>query len=424
MANDLVRFLHATQVDLDEPLIGTGPLAGEDRRLAEDATLISFSRIIDACVDRAADFLLLTGNTFDGHSLSLRAKSALESGLAKLARNEIPAFILPGPNDPVAAWNRLRLPDTVTIFDAEENEPTDLVVDGRTLATIIPLVGANPDEAGWDFTAEAFRSARGLKVGLVAEGAPVRWDASGPIAADRSEAATEALARVQEAIGEEIDYIGFGGGRLRRTIRVEETVAHAPGCSQARDRRGLGPHGCSLVEARGDGSIHLELIKSAPIRWESLPLEVRPGLSFDELVRKMSAVLQEREAGKENLWLVNWVVRGAGDLFDQLGEIKTQREVWEFLDEEVRTDGLRRHHTLTREPPVEDGELETTNLFLEYVGAIGDQLQPEAPAWMERGKVFETLKTPWSGNLSKVVHRLDAEHVSYAARRMARLWWT
>ncbi len=421
MANDLVRFLHATQVDLDEPLIGTGPLAGEDRRLAEDATLLAFSRIVDACVDRAADFLLLTGNTFDGQSLSLRAKSALESGLAKLARNEIPAFILPGPNDPVAAWNRLRLPDTVTVFDAEEDEPTDLVVDGRTLATIIPLAGAHGEEAGWSFASEALRSARGLKVGLVAEGAPIRWDAQGPSAVG---APSNALTRVQEAISEEIDYLGFGGGRSRRTVRTGQTVAHSPGCPQSRDRRGIGPHGCSLVEARSDGSIHIELVKLAPVRWESLPVEVQPGLTFEELVPKMAAQLQEREVGKESLWLVNWVVRGSGDLFDQLGELKTQRELWEFLDEEVRTDGLRRHHTLTREPPVEDGELETTNLFLEYIGAVSDQLQPEAPAWKERGKVFETLKTPWSGNLSKVVHRLDAEHVSYAARRMARLWWT
>jgi len=424
MANDLVRFIHASQLDLDEPLVGTGPLTGEDRRLAEDATLLAFSRIIDACVDRAADFFLLTGNTFDGASLSLRAKSALESGLNRLAKNDIPAFVIPGVSDPVAAWNRLRLPDTVTVFDAEEEEPTDLVVDGRTLATIIPLAGASGEEAHWDFAKDALRTARGLKIGVVAEGAPVRWEATGPVAADRSSAAVQAASAIQNAIGEEIDYIGFGGGRVRRTLRLQKSIAHAPGCSQSRDRRGVGPHGCTLVEARGDRSIHHELIKLAPVRWESLPVEIRPGLAFDDLVQKMAAQLVEREAGKESLWLVNWIVRGSGDLFDQLGELKTQRELWEFLDEEVRTEGLRRHHILTREPPVEDSELETTGLFLEYVGAISDQLQPTAQNWLDRGKPLEDLKTPWVGNLSKVVHRLDPEHVSYAARRMARLWWT
>ena len=424
MANDLVRFLHATQLDLDEPLVGTGPLTGEERRLAEDATLLAFSRIIDACIDRAADFLLLTGNTFDGASLSLRAKSALESGLNRLAQNEIPAFIAPGVSDPVSAWNRLRLPDTVTLFTDQDEEPTDLVVDGRTLATIIPLAGAHGEEAHWDFSKEALRSARGLKIGVVAEGAPVRWETTGPVAADRGASAVQAAAAIQNAIGEEIDYIGFGGGRSRRTLRLQKTIAHSPGCSQSRDRRGLGPHGCTLVEARGDGSIHHELIKLAPVRWESLPVEVRPGLSLEELAQRMAAQLIERESGKESLWLVNWVARGSGDLFDQLGELKTQRELWEFLDEEARVEGLRRHYILTREPPVEDGELETTSLFLEYIGAVSDQIQPDSEAWLARGKPLEELKTPWVGNLSKTVHRLDPEHVSYAARRMARLWWT
>ena len=112
------------------------------------------------------------------------------------------------------------------------------------------------------------------------------------------------------------------------------------------------------------------------------------------------------------------------ELADQLGEAKTQRELWEFLDEETRGDGVRRQHVLTREPPVEDGDLETTSLFLEYVGSVGDQLQPAAEEWRERGKAFEALQTPWSGSLSRMATRLDAAHVGAEARRLARLWWS
>ena len=32
------RFVHATSLMLDEPLVGTGPLTGEDRLLAEEST--------------------------------------------------------------------------------------------------------------------------------------------------------------------------------------------------------------------------------------------------------------------------------------------------------------------------------------------------------------------------------------------------
>lgn len=424
MANERVRFIHATQLDLDEPLVGSGPLTGDDRRLAEDATLISLSRLVDACVDRAVDFFLLTGNAFTGGELSLRAKSAIEAALRRLDDNNIPSFVLPGHTDPPSAWSGIRTPDSVTIFDANDDEPTDLVSDGRTLATIIPLVGAHGEEAHWDFLDHALQTARGLKIGLIAEGAPLRWDSTGPLTLDRSPSSNGALAIVQQAIAAEVDYIGFGGNGARRTIRSGSTLIHSPGPSQSRFRRGIGPHGCTVVESKADGTLVHELVKTAPVRWEALPVEVRPGVSFDELVQKMAVQLVDREVGQESMWLVQWIVRGSGELFDLLGESKTQRELWEFLDEEVRTEGVRRHHLLTREPPVEDGELETTNLFLEYTGAISDQLQPGAAEWKERGKVFESVQAPWASSLNRVVYRMDPEHVGYESRRLARLWWT
>jgi exonuclease SbcD len=424
MASDRVRFLHATQLDLDEPLVGAGPLVGDDRRLAEDATLTAFSRVADACVDRSVDFLLLTGNAFDGSALTLRAKSGLEKGLEKLAEHDIPAFIMPGTSDAIASWSRIRLPDTVTLFGEDEDEPTDLVSKGRTLATIIPLVGARGEESNWDFATTALRGSGGLKVGLIAEGAPLRWDATGPLTVDRNSHSANALSIVQEAINEKIDYIGFGGGDQRRSIRLKSTLVHSPGSPQSRTRRGTGPHGCTFVEARSDGSLHHELVKTAPVRWETLTFEVRPGLAFEELVQKMSLQLLDRESGKESLWLVNWIIRGFGELFEQLGEPKSQRDLWDFVDEELRSDGVHRIHTLTREPPIEDSDLETTNLFLEYIGAIGDQLQPNSSTWINRGKTFETLGTPWGSNLAKVATRLDPDQIAQEARRMARLWWT
>lgn len=72
MSIEPFRFIHATNLRLDESLMRTGPLEGQARLIAEDATLLAFERIVEHCIDRDVDFLLLTGNAFDFEAFTVR----------------------------------------------------------------------------------------------------------------------------------------------------------------------------------------------------------------------------------------------------------------------------------------------------------------------------------------------------------------
>ena len=79
--SDVFRFVHATNLRLDQPLTGAGALTADERALVEDATLTAFARIIDACIQHNVDCLLLTGDCFEFQSGTLRGRLQMQRGL-------------------------------------------------------------------------------------------------------------------------------------------------------------------------------------------------------------------------------------------------------------------------------------------------------------------------------------------------------
>jgi exonuclease SbcD len=108
------RFIHAANVRLDVPVSVhiTEQLTDELRHALEDATLSSFDFVVDACLQRNVDFLLLSGNIFLEADRSLRARLTLLKGFRRLQEKHIPVYVLPGDADPPEAWRAIpELPD-------------------------------------------------------------------------------------------------------------------------------------------------------------------------------------------------------------------------------------------------------------------------------------------------------------------------
>ena len=59
-------FIHAADLHLDSPFIGIGRLSESHSRIAEqlrEATFKAFDSVIDLCIDRKVDFLLVAGTS-------------------------------------------------------------------------------------------------------------------------------------------------------------------------------------------------------------------------------------------------------------------------------------------------------------------------------------------------------------------------
>src|SRR5215470_12538534 len=75
----------ASRLLLDHQLQGTRWPAGsgvapEIRKTIEDATIVAYERIIDACLRHDAECLLISGDCLDPHDGSLRGPAALVRG--------------------------------------------------------------------------------------------------------------------------------------------------------------------------------------------------------------------------------------------------------------------------------------------------------------------------------------------------------
>src|SRR4051794_29424949 len=104
MTQSALRFAHAGNLRLDAPLRGIGPLPRAVRPVVEDAPIIAWRRLVDACIEREAEFLLLTPRTV-GASLSLRERCELLSGVKRLAEAGLSIYWVLDP-DEESAWRK------------------------------------------------------------------------------------------------------------------------------------------------------------------------------------------------------------------------------------------------------------------------------------------------------------------------------
>jgi exonuclease SbcD len=60
-----LSFVHTADLHLDSPFKGISEINSEIRLELTEATFVAFNKIIDLCIEKQVDFLLIVG---DGHS--------------------------------------------------------------------------------------------------------------------------------------------------------------------------------------------------------------------------------------------------------------------------------------------------------------------------------------------------------------------
>ncbi|WP_417850103.1 metallophosphoesterase family protein [Thalassoglobus sp.] len=410
------RFVHATNLRLDEPLIGTGPLSGPDRELAEQATILAWEGVVETCLTSQAEFLLLTGNCFDHRTQSLRARVSLERGFEKLDAHHIDVFVVPGHLDPASAWKRwVQLPPNVTLIGDEQQEPVAVVRNGSVLASLLTIATPETDETNWTDGGPVVleHQAGTYHIGILPAGTPVRWKKDGqPEALNQPGVSSSAASLAQTAIDRGIDLIACGEG-LPFTHRKRNSLIHDPGPAQSLSKNVTGSCGCSVIDVDADGETRIDDVAIAPIRWEDITLSIERHTNWNDLVERMALMVMERVADNdEQLWVMNWRVKGEGKLFDSLRERESETEMWDLLEGEL--DGeteVRRIHRLERmtKQLLEPESLEeATGLQIDFE----EILKEEGSNLVELVR-HELLESDW-------IKRADAELVRMAIAQASR----
>lgn len=211
MAFEPQRFIHAANFRLDVPVSvqTTETLTDELRFAFEDATLHAFDEVIDACIRRDVDFLLLSGNVFIEADRSLRARLTLLKGFGRLDEHHIHVFVLPGDADPPEAWRSIpELPENVTVCYSSSPEPMELYLKEQLSTTVSASMWLGEvDDFGIRVISKGGAGVQPFRIGVVSK---AKFEESQRMASMAASVSDEALAATMQNVvsGEQVDSPG------------------------------------------------------------------------------------------------------------------------------------------------------------------------------------------------------------------------
>ncbi|WP_335872035.1 metallophosphoesterase family protein [Bacillus sp. 2205SS5-2] len=118
-----IQFIHTADLHLDSPFTGLKSLPKEIFNKLCNSTFLSFERIVKEAIQREVDFLLISGDLYDGEDRSIKAQARLQKQFRLLQEASIPVFIIHGNHDHLSGnWHELSMPGNVHIFGEHVEE--------------------------------------------------------------------------------------------------------------------------------------------------------------------------------------------------------------------------------------------------------------------------------------------------------------
>lgn len=307
--SDSFTFVHAADLHLDSQFKGfelaalnSGMATERVLRRLRNCTFEAYDHIVDLCIKKKADFLLLAGDIYDAADKSLRAQLRFRDGLVRLAGAGIQAFVVHGNHDHCSGWRAdIELPETVHIFSDQEVEARPVSRDGREIACVYGI--SYPGQV----VAEDYSSRFVRQAGTPFAIALLHCNVG------RMEGYENyAPCRLKDLIRKGFDYWALGHVHNQVILHSAGPCVVYPGCPQGRHHREAGDKGCFLVHVRG-GNVTAEFVPVASVRWETVSMSIAGVTSdlvlLDKLEEKLLG-LREILGGKSLVVRVLLLGRG------------------------------------------------------------------------------------------------------------------
>ena len=258
-----IRFVHAADLHLDSPFAGLKAAAPKNVASAlVNATIDAYENIINFCVSKQVDALLVAGDVYDGADRSLPAQLKFVEGLKKLDAKGIRSFVCYGNHDPLDGWEaRLDYPPGCHLFGSEweavpmSDDPNSVVIHGisypkREVTENLALGLGKIDPGPFSI---------GLLHGNVNDNAG--HEAYAPCSFD-------------DLAQSGVDYWALGHVHTRQVLSEREPTIVYPGNPQGRHPNETGARGVYLVEVEDGENVRLEFHPMDVVRWEWLPVDI------------------------------------------------------------------------------------------------------------------------------------------------------
>jgi DNA repair exonuclease len=381
---DIFRFLHTGDLHLDSPFVGLSTEAPTAvSRLLREATLQSWTNIIQLALDERVDFVLVAGDAFEHANHTLRGQLRFRDGLADLARAGIPSFIVTGNHDPESGWGpSVAWPELSYRFPATHVEGRPILRDGEEIARVYGI-GYRVRDVKTNLAATFHRDAEiPFAIGLLH--ANVGGDPS---------AGNYAPCSIADLRAADMDYWALGHIHAHRIISAADPTAVYCGNPQGRDPGEAEPRGCYLVTVDDAGGIHPEFHAMDVVRWQLLEVGIDRLPNDEALVDSVVAVADDARSDAERSIVARVRLTGRGPVHRTLQRAGVLKDVLfaarERLGEAVPFAWVESVRDETR-PEIDLDERRRADDFFgdvlrrfsvakEAVGGGGDAETPEIP---------------------------------------------
>ena len=259
-------FVHTADLHLDSPFVGLRDVDEKVVREIREATFHTFDRIVDLCVDRKADFLLVAGDIYDGRDRSLRAQLRFRDGLRRLSDEGISSFVVHGNHDPLDSWAAtLEWPERAHIFGGNAVTAEPVERDGQTIALVYGI--SYPTQEVRANLARKFRRRDDGKFAIGLLHCNVGVDTGHE---------PYAPCTMKDLAGAGMDYWALGHVHNNRVLSSKEPMIVYPGNPQGRTPLEVGARGCYFVEVRETGRARAEFVPVDSVRWQWSAMAMAP----------------------------------------------------------------------------------------------------------------------------------------------------
>ncbi len=283
----MIRFIHAADVHLDSPLRGLEKYEGAPVEEIRGATRRALENLVGLAVDREVDFVLISGDLYDGDWKDHNTGLFFVRQMARLREADIPAILISGNHDAANKMTKsLCLPDNVELLG--HNRPTTATC--KQLANIgVAVHGQSFGRAAeYDNLVRNYPPPRPgmLNIGLLhtsldgAEG----HEPYAPCSLD-------------DLRQKQYDYWALGHVHTRRVVHEDPLIVF-PGNLQGRHVRESGAKGCYLVTVDERHQCDLEFVPLDVFRWAVCEVDATDADRPEDIVDQFAAELAR--LGDEN----------------------------------------------------------------------------------------------------------------------------
>lgn len=276
-----VKFIHAADLHLDSPYTGLKDLPSRIVKELRESPFKAFQKIIHEAIFHQVDFIVLSGDLFDGENRSLRTQVRFRTEMEKLRQHQIPAYIIHGNHDHLSGtWITVELPENVHIFSGQ----TEVKLFEKADGTSVHLYGFSyPRRHVKERMIETYMKAEGADyhIGLL----------HGNLEGNAEHSPYSPFSQ-KELADKDFDYWALGHIHKHQVVSEDPLVIYS-GNIQGRNRKESGEKGCMLIELDGDLGRH-SFIGTSGVIWHSETIQVTADGGFDAIFKQCQELIEQK----------------------------------------------------------------------------------------------------------------------------------